>query len=216
MPEPYGTLGATVPESDDYASGQADVPRAFREFSDSLGEGQGAGKLLIVQNTGAAAWKAMSGDVSINSSGVTQIGNNKLATGMYQDGSVTSQKFKPTMESKVSSANLSLTEAFQDIAGTIYEVTPPVASKLFLIASFRMLSTSGGTARGTVNLDGSDEPDHATLTPEAGKSASATVGQIYMLTLSAATKHTIKLRAKRETGSGECLAAKWVGFIAAS
>lgn len=92
MSEPYGTLGATVPESDDYVSGGADVPRAFREFSDSLGEGQGAGKLLVVQNTGAAAFKAMSGDVSINASGVTQIGNDKLATGMYQDGSVTRAK----------------------------------------------------------------------------------------------------------------------------
>jgi hypothetical protein len=97
VPEPYGVLGATVPESDDYESGGADVPKAFREFSDSLGAGQGSGKILIVQNTGAAAWKAMSGDVSINSSGVTQIGNSKLATGMYQDASVTDGKlFSPS------------------------------------------------------------------------------------------------------------------------
>lgn len=56
------------------------------------GGAEDVSKLLIVQNTGAAAFKAMSGDVSINEDGVTAIGNSKLATVMYQDGSVTPAK----------------------------------------------------------------------------------------------------------------------------
>ena len=36
MPEPHGDLGLTVPTSADYDPGQADVPRAFRDYTDSL------------------------------------------------------------------------------------------------------------------------------------------------------------------------------------
>jgi len=90
--EPYGTLGATVPESDDYVSGGADVPKAFREYSDSLGAGQGAGKLLVVQSTGAAAWKAMSGDATVDKDGVFQLGPKVVGTTELGDDSVTTAK----------------------------------------------------------------------------------------------------------------------------
>lgn len=174
-----------------------------------------AGKLLIVGATGATAAKAMKGDATIASDGTLTIGAKKVLESMLADGAATSPKTKLTTETKVSSAPLVLTEAYKDIEGTTYEVTPSVACKLFLVASFRMLCTSGATAVGTVGLDGVDQTDEARLTPESGKIVSATVSEIYVLSLTVA-KHTIKLRGKRETGSGECLKAKFAGFLVAS
>jgi hypothetical protein len=69
----------------------AAVTKAQADRAEALLTGASS-QLLIVQDTGAPAAKAMSGDISISKAGVTQIGNNKLATGMYQDGSVTPVK----------------------------------------------------------------------------------------------------------------------------
>jgi hypothetical protein len=49
-------------------------------------------QLLIVQDTGAPAAKAMSGDISISKSGVTQIGSGKVMTGNLAEGAVTRAK----------------------------------------------------------------------------------------------------------------------------
>jgi hypothetical protein len=87
-------MDLVAPEADDYAGGGADVPRAVRELIDSHDDAFTAtsGQILIAQPSDVARFKAMSGDVSINKDGVTAIGANKLATGMYQDGSVTEAK----------------------------------------------------------------------------------------------------------------------------
>lgn len=103
MAEPYGVLGATVPEFEDYASGGADVPKAFRDYSASFGSGQGSGKLLIVQSTGAAAWKAIGGDATLAKDGTLALASpnnnvyrmvmeatslvNQQAAGLYMLGS---------------------------------------------------------------------------------------------------------------------------------
>jgi hypothetical protein len=83
--EKYGTLGATVPGVDDYASGGADVPKAFREFTDGFGVEQGKGKLLVVQNTGAAAWKALKGDATLAEDGTLTIGAKRIVASMIAD-----------------------------------------------------------------------------------------------------------------------------------
>jgi hypothetical protein len=74
LPETYGTPQIKVPKASDYSPGQADIPRAFREMVDSIGAGLGGGKLLIVQATGAAAWKAMKGDGTMDAEGNLQLG----------------------------------------------------------------------------------------------------------------------------------------------
>lgn len=51
-----------------------------------------AGKFIVVDGTGAAAYKAMSGDVSLGPTGATQIGNDKIVTSMLQDKTVTGVK----------------------------------------------------------------------------------------------------------------------------
>ena len=51
-----------------------------------------AGKFIVVDGTGAAAYKAMTGDVSLGPTGATQIGNNKIVTAMLQNLSVTGAK----------------------------------------------------------------------------------------------------------------------------
>jgi hypothetical protein len=70
-----------------------------------------SGQLLIAQPGDVARFRAMSGDVSVNSSGVTQIGNSKLATGMYQDGSVTPKKLAALGVTAVSAEALELPTA---------------------------------------------------------------------------------------------------------
>jgi hypothetical protein len=163
-------------------------------------------QLLIVQDTGAPAAKAMKGDATLAKDGTLAIA----------DAVVTSRKTKLTIESKVASGNLALTEAFQDLPGTPLEITPLVASTLFLVATFRMLAIGGATAHGTVRVGEVDQTDEAFLTPEAAKTVLASVAQIYTIPLTAA-KHTIALCAKRTGGgSGECLTGKFAGFLVAS
>lgn len=73
MPETYGSIGVTVPEQTDYNPGGPDVPRAFKEHADSFGTGQGKGKLLIAQNTGAAAWAVIKGDAMLAEDGTISL-----------------------------------------------------------------------------------------------------------------------------------------------
>lgn len=57
----------------------------------SAGAGD-SGKLLIVQGTGAAAWKAMSGDATIGATGALSIGNLKVLTAMLAEQAITAAK----------------------------------------------------------------------------------------------------------------------------
>jgi hypothetical protein len=49
-------------------------------------------QIIVCNSSGVPQYQSMSGDVTIDEEGITAIGNNKLATGMYQDGSVTEVK----------------------------------------------------------------------------------------------------------------------------
>src|ERR1700759_1149680 len=73
MPETnYGALKATVPVD---ADKPIDIRKFFTDFTDSIGTGQGKGKLLIAQNTGAAAFKAMQGDATLAEDGTLTLAN---------------------------------------------------------------------------------------------------------------------------------------------
>jgi hypothetical protein len=161
------------------------------------------GKLVIVKD-GAAAYRAMSGDVSINKDGVTQIGNNKLATGMYQDGSVatakvadaaiTSRKFKPSAGVVKATGDLTLGPTYADIAGASLAITPSVASVLYVTAVFHFVAggAGGDTGYGTIRVDEADQTPTAVFRSESGLSQQS-VAQVYEVPLSAAT-HAIKMR----------------------
>lgn len=210
----YGNLKATVPVEKDYEPGGPDVPRAFEEFTDSIGAGQGAGKILVVQETGSAAFKAMSGDVSINENGVTQIGNSKLATGMYQDGSVTaakvadgavtSRKLKPTVGIvEATSSGKAVGGAFEDVTSATLEITPDVASKIKITAVWHGQRLSGaGAIQGCMRLDGVDQTAAAPISyiPDV-TGALAVMTQVYIFSLTT-EKHSIKMRVKDASGGG--------------
>ncbi len=88
---------------------------------DEIGPGQilppgGAadkGKLLLVDNTGAVAFQAMKGDVTIGSDGTTVIGKAKILTEMLADGLLTTVKYadKSVSLAKLVEA-LNLTDAY--------------------------------------------------------------------------------------------------------
>jgi hypothetical protein len=96
-------------------------------------------------------------------------------------------------------APLELTGSYGDLPGITQEVTPAVASNIFVVGLFSMmeLTAGGGIAEGTLKLDATDQ-----LGPTAfGTVLNTYTASAWILSLSA-EKHTIKLRAKRSGGSG--------------
>ncbi len=87
MPEKYGSLEVSVPKE----KGEApNGPQAFKDFADSLIKPPtGAAKqLLIVQSTGAVAYKAMKGDATLAEDGTLTIGAKKVLESMLADAVV--------------------------------------------------------------------------------------------------------------------------------
>lgn len=68
------------------------VHERLDDISPSQITGGTAGQLLVVQDTGAAAFKALSGDVTVDKAGVAAIGAAKVATAMLQDKAVSTTK----------------------------------------------------------------------------------------------------------------------------
>lgn len=111
-----------------------------------------------------------------------------------KDGSATSQKLKPTVGIISSTADLTLSGSFQDIAGTELKITPAVASKLKVTAFFDL--EGNASCDGCLNLDGVDQTAAlAHMGPTVETFERHTVGQVFLLTLTAAA-HTIKMRAR--------------------
>lgn len=67
--------------------------------------------LLVVQGTGAAAFKAMSGDITIDKTGKASIGLLKVITGMLADLAITSSKIDNSAVITEKIANLAVTAA---------------------------------------------------------------------------------------------------------
>ena len=196
MPEEHGALKLKVPISGDYSPGQADVPRAFREFADSQAERftAASGRLLVAQPSDVAKFVAMKGDGTID------------AEGNFQLAPVTSPKLKPSVGAVYATADLALGAAYADIPGAELKITSAVPSTLLVTATFDLAALEvAGVAKGSIAVDGAAESTHvAELQCEADSAGNqpknrATVSQTYALSLTAAA-HTIKLRARREGG----------------
>lgn len=120
------------------------------------------------------------------------------------DGAVTSRKMKPTTGLVAASADLALTEAYQDITGTTLEITPAVASILLVTTVFDIEihpnAEKAATGIGTLSVDAVDQErvaqKQALIVPTGNAVLRDTVFQQYRLALTAA-KHTIKMRCKK-------------------
>jgi len=146
-----------------------------------------AGQLIVVQGTGAAAYKALSGDATITEAGAVTIANDavtaakiaadavgasEIATGAVgptelaasaveetkiKDGAATSRKLKPTIGIKQATALTPKAEV-QDIPGCTLEITPSVLSFLKVTAVWGMTAAGvGAIVEGHLSLDGATQ-----------------------------------------------------------
>lgn len=136
------------------------LAKRLHELLGKIGTGQlvvpgGAGdkgKLLLVDNTGAAAFAAMKGDATLAGDGTLTIGKAKILTEMladlvvttakmanksvtepkYGDASLSSRALKPTYGEKISSADYTAEENPGFVPGMTLELKPTVDSVLLL------------------------------------------------------------------------------------
>jgi hypothetical protein len=170
-----GTFGAdNVP----YAL-KADKPPSVESITKAMAEkiqalvpsGTKSDGRIVVVESGAPAYKAMSGDATIDKTGKLTIANKDgeaatpsmrtLGTGAKQaaagndsrlsdervplDGSATSRKTKLTAGIKrASKTETFLTNVYQDIEGTTLEITPEVSSLLLVNSTFHFQITGAG------------------------------------------------------------------------
>lgn len=134
----------------------------------------------------------------------SRIANLAITEGKLADGAVSSRKFKPTSGEITPSAGLVLTEAYVLIPGMKLEITPPVASVLFLNVT---LQGSGSEhCRGQYWLDGVEKDFLLMSSAFASIMGSST----FRIPLTAA-EHTIEIRAKK-FGAGACTIANAAGW----
>lgn len=179
--------------------------------------------LTLIYNTAGSAWVEVSRG-GIPTGGVTAA---KLATDAVEaakikadavetakvkdaavtepkvaDGAVTSRKMKPTIDIQVATSNVGLGAEYGDVPGTTLEITPTVASILYITAIFGFESAVAGDIRaeGTMRLDAEDLFPPAFFTGEDNPKG-ATTSQIFKIPLTAA-KHTIKMRVRKAGGFG--------------
>jgi hypothetical protein len=209
IPYPEKTDDANVPSDMQAMAEKVDSELDAIDLSQLAVPGSSDGKLVIVKD-GAAAYKAMSGDGTIDEDGNFQLGSKVVGTGelgdkavttaKVDDGAVTSQKAKLTAGVIAGSTTLSLSGVYQDVPGAMLEITPAVASKLLVTATFQFTAGAGSNVEGTLSFDGSDQSRAALLQEIGSSSIAASVSQSYELALTAGEKHTIKMRAVRGGG----------------
>lgn len=224
MPEKYGDLGLTVPKGTDEPSG-ADVPLAFRDYTDSLTPqllalpvdqlANGSKKQIIVCNSsGVPQYVTASGDVTNDEAGVFTIGADKVGTSKLADKSVTaekmgdaaigSRKLKPTAGTKAATAPLTFPEVITLIPGTEVKLGAATASKTLVIATFdiSLAADNEHTAIGFgyCFLDGVVQGSPAQLRCPKQQTMRANVCGIWSFDL-AVGEHTIDLRGKVSTAA---------------
>ena len=163
----YGTLGVTVPKGTDSPPA---IPAMMEAFTDSFGNGQGKGKLVVAQSVGAAKWIAMKGDATLAEDGTLTL------TTSYQDIANTTLEITPSVASYL----------------RIWAVFGFRAQKLETFGE--------GSAIGTVSLDGTDQTSPLSRGAYLAGPNTISGGAYpanFVLALTAAA-HTIKLRAKKE------------------
>lgn len=116
------------------------------------------GKLLIV-NSGAAAYKAMSGDVTIDEDGVATIGAGKVTEGKLGSNSVVTGKIKngAVTDVKMASPNNAAYKTIHEVTTRIFPATTTGVSLLFAL--------DGGYWHSGAALTGSQTPPLVPLDP---------------------------------------------------
>jgi hypothetical protein len=132
----FGNLGATIPSKTDKPI--AIVP-ALEAFVNSIGTGKGKGKLLIVQNTGAAAWESIKGDATLAEDGTLKLAGSS-APRLYTPSIVTASQSR-------ASTTYGVLSTADEISGI---VIPGPTSILEVMFSLRYSSTV--TNAGAVSL----------------------------------------------------------------
>jgi hypothetical protein len=172
------------------------------------------GQLVVVDNTGATAFKAMKGDGTIDGEGNFQlgkgvVGSEELADGSgteakHGDGSVTSRKWKPTAGYRPaeSSPVLSSTET-KDVL-ELPEITVPFISRLRLWVQVTRIA--GGNGPIDVYMKNNTEGDAIIGSLPEGKSQQESFTLLASLSLTTGA-HTIKIRAKLKSGSGQLMSS---------
>lgn len=149
--------------------------------------------LTLIYVEASTAWVELSRG-GIPTSGVIE---TKIA-----DLAVTSRKMKPTIDIVQATSTIGLGGEYADVPGTTLEITPAVASSLYITAIFGFESAVAGDIRaeGTMRLDAEDLFPPAFFTGEDNPKG-ATTSQVFKMSLSAA-KHTIKMRVRKAGGFG--------------
>lgn len=155
-----------------------------------------SGQVLIDQSTGVPAPKTLKGDATLAADGTLTLANGAIVEAKVGDAAVTSRKAKLTKGVVAATGNLALGEAFADIPGAKLEITPAVASRLFITAIFYIEVTGLTHAEGTINVDGADNAAHAIVYRQAEGTPIMCGSQVYEVSLTAAA-HVIKMRANR-------------------
>lgn len=231
MPENTADFDIPKPvDGDSPPSLEASVGPAFDRIDELFGAidlsqlvvpGSSDGKLVVVKD-GAAAYKAMSGDGTIDEDGVFQLGagvvgatelgakavtaakvdDAAITEAKHGDGSATSRKVKLTSGELKASETKSLGGEEVVIPGTTLNITPAVASILVVEATFYMrgASTGGGNLRaqahGTVQVDGVARSEVVRYYADivAGGTIGGSYSRVYRIPLTAAA-HAIRLSA---------------------
>jgi hypothetical protein len=110
----YPELGAEANVPEDIHQLALEVENIVKELEVSHLKTAGAGdakKLLIVQNTGAAAWKALSGDATISEAGVMTIANEAITAAKILALAITEAKIAGEAVATSKIANLAVTAA---------------------------------------------------------------------------------------------------------
>lgn len=166
MSEEVTVFDWSVPEPTDDNLVPADMKALALDIGTTLNDvgidettaaGIAEGKLLVVGSTGALAFKAMSGDATLDKAGKLviaddailgkHIADDALLAQHYDDGSVgepamgdasvTSRKFKPSSGLYISNASPSITTVESEIGGVKFTLKPPVASYLDLVVAIK-------------------------------------------------------------------------------
>ena len=130
--------------------------------------------------------------------GPNQIGGLAEALDVLKWGS---RNLKPELATDDATGEIiGLTGAYQDIPGASLAITPAVASKALILATFNFqVGGSNGVAVGSIKVDEAAEEAQTAQLGTALDIITGTVTQAYIVSLSAAA-HTIKMRAKRVSG----------------
>lgn len=138
--------GIYFPTKEDNFDLENDLPKMSESVEARLTASKG--KLLIAQNTGAAVWETLKGDLTLAEDGTLTIA----------DGAVTSRKLKPTILSKASNAEKTYSNSPEEIPGTSSTFTLPTKSILWIAMSVDLsgtwVSTDGAAFRAYMYLDG--------------------------------------------------------------